>query len=68
VKLKPTDEQFETAILWLLSNEGEGAERGACEAVAHWIERRQAEVQTRTIAREANIPVAQIRKRLASVA
>jgi len=35
---RPTDDQFDIAIGWLLCNEGEAdGERIACEAVADWL-------------------------------
>ena len=42
-----SDEQIDIAILWLESNEGEGAEKEACGAAADWlkVERNQRAVR-----------------------
>lgn len=40
-KPAPTDQQFETAIIWLQSNEGDCGEAEACRQVADWIERQR---------------------------
>jgi hypothetical protein len=61
----PTDQQFETAIMWLQSNEGEGEEAEACNAVASWIEQHRTNAMLREVARKAGVSVTKLRKRLA---
>jgi hypothetical protein len=61
----PTDNQFETAIMWLQSNEGDEIEAGACNAVADWIERWRTANMLKKVARDAGVSVSQVRKRLA---
>jgi hypothetical protein len=62
---RPTDQQFETAIMWLQSNEGDNEEATACCAVADWIEHLRTEDLLRQGARQAGVTVARFRKRLA---
>lgn len=61
----PPQEQIDVAILWLENNEGE--EREACRAVARWIEREASEQRIRRIARNAGLPVARVRQKLAEL-
>jgi len=35
---RPTDQQFETACLWLEANEGNNGEKEACQAVADYLD------------------------------
>lgn len=64
-KRAPTDQQFETAIIWLQSNEGDCGEAEACRQVADWIERQRTTASLKQVAREAGVSVSQLRKRLA---
>lgn len=62
---KPTEDQFETAVMWLQSNNGDAGEATACRVVADWIERQRQADMLRHVAREAGVSVSQVRKRLA---
>lgn len=62
---RPTDEQFDIAILWLENNEGEGAEAEACHEMARWLEKELRDRQIRDAARKGGVTAAQLRKRLA---
>lgn len=61
---RPTDEQFDIAVHWLENNEGEGAERDACLVVAAWIDHENRNRRIRTVAREAGVPVAALRRKI----
>lgn len=62
----PSEEQLNVAISWLESNEGEeGGERESCLAVAEWLTDQLVRKTVRDAAREAGIPVAKVRQRLA---
>ena len=61
---RPTNEQIETAIAWLDSNEGEGAEREACVAVAAWIDHLAKEAFIREMARAGGVTPAQLRRKI----
>lgn len=61
---RPTDEQFDIAVLWLENNEGEGAEGEACRAVAAWLQKELADRQIRYTARKVGVTTAQLRKKL----
>lgn len=60
----PTDQQFETAIMWLQGNEGDEGEAVACRAVADWIERWRNEDMLRKAARAGGVSVRNLRERL----
>jgi hypothetical protein len=60
----PSQSQIDTAIMWLESNEGEGDERGACEAVALWLGQEYMNRYLRSEARKAGVPVTDVRERL----
>jgi hypothetical protein len=61
---RPTEDQFAIARLWLEGNEGEGEERGACEAVARWIAHEERERWLRRQARTHGITVAVMRRKV----
>lgn len=63
---RPTQQQIDTAAMWLESNEGEGDERTACVTVATWIKTQAFEHMLRTEARAAGITVASLRRKLES--
>ncbi len=63
--IRPTDQQFETALLWLQSNEGDAGEAEACQAVADWIERCRTQDMLRQTARQAGVSVVALRRKLA---
>lgn len=60
----PTNNQVATALAWLRCNEGEGAEREACTAVADWLEIETNSRLIRSAARAAGVPTAVARLRL----
>ena len=62
----PTDQQFETAILWLENNEGGGEETESCLAVAAWIEEYRQQKFLRDAARNAGVSVKALRRKLAT--
>jgi len=62
----PTDQQFETALLWLENNEGGGEETEACLAVAAWIEEFRNQQLLRNAARGAGVSVKTLRRKLAA--
>jgi hypothetical protein len=61
---KPTDQQFEIAVMWLQGNEGDGGESDACRAVADWIESCRTQDMLRKAARAGGVSVRNLRKRL----
>jgi rRNA-processing protein FCF1 len=65
--IKPSPEDLRAAAIWLDSNEGDAAERGPLLRVAHWLEVQAEAQELREAAREAGVPVAQLRKRLAAM-
>lgn len=65
---RPTDQQFETAIMWLHVNDGANGESHACNAVADWIEHWRNDDMLKKTAREAGISVSLVRSRLAGKA
>ena len=65
---KPTNEQFDVAIMWLQNNEGDGDEGEACKAVAEWLDHLMSEDWLRSQAREAGVTVATLRRKLAEQA
>jgi hypothetical protein len=65
MKMPPQD-QIDIAIAWLETNEGEGAERTACEAVAEWLAAVSFEDHLRRSARNAGVPVAALRRKMAA--
>lgn len=64
VKLPP-DEQLDVAAQWLRLNEGELGEAEACKAVADYLDWKARETDLRAHAREAGVPVALLRRKLA---
>jgi hypothetical protein len=58
----PTDAEFEQAILWLESNEGD--ESAACRKVARYLEHIAQEHLIKTGARQAGVTTAVFRRRL----
>ncbi len=65
----PSDEELETASLWLKANEGvEFDEAIRCKAVAEWLEFMRRERYLRRAARDAGVPVARLRRKLAEQA
>lgn len=62
---RPTDEQFNTAIFWLRSNEGDAYESGACAAVAKWIELELRDRALKEVARKAGVPIRRARRMIA---
>lgn len=60
----PTQEQIDTAVLWLGINEGDGRERESCEAVALWLAEEIRDRYIRSAARSAGLPMAKVRARL----
>ncbi len=65
---KPSPEDLRAAALWLDSNEGDADERDPLLRVAHWLEAQAEAQELCEAAREAGVPVAQLRKRLAAMA
>lgn len=63
--IRPTDQQIETALLWLRGNEGDEYESGACAAVARWIENEMRDRALKQAARKAGVPIAKARRALA---
>lgn len=61
----PGTDAIDTAIAWLRSNGGEDGESERCAAVADWIESEEFERYLRKTAREAGVPVARLRRRIA---
>lgn len=61
----PTTEQMDIAVMWLESNEGEGEEGEACQAVAGWLEHQNKEAFLRREAKANGVPVAALRRKLA---
>lgn len=61
---KPSPEDLRAAALWLDSNEGDADERDPLLRVAHWLDAQAEAQELREAAREAGVPVAQLRKRL----
>lgn len=64
----PTPDEIGTATLWLRSNEGDEAERGACLVVAEYLEKLQHDREVAAVARAAGRTKAQVRKALARLA
>lgn len=60
----PPTEQLDIAIMWLESNEGDGAEGEACKAVAAWIEHMNREAYIRHEARASGVTPARFRRAL----
>jgi hypothetical protein len=60
----PGDDELDTALAWLRSNEGDAGEAKRCNAVADWIEYQERERYLRKTARAAGIPLAALRRRL----
>lgn len=60
----PSVEQLECAAEWLDVNEGDGGEREFCAIVAKWLRRQATLKMLRDTARDAGVPVAEVRKRL----
>lgn len=54
----PTPEQLETAIEWLLVNEGDGGESVDCWVVAEWLKKQQKQALAKEAIREAKKEVA----------
>lgn len=63
----PTQEQMDTAIMWLRSNEGVDGESERCEAVAAWLDDMMLQKQLREAARSGGVPVAALRRKLRSL-
>lgn len=61
----PPDDQIQLAVMWLSDNEGVGAEEDACKAVAKWLEQEMTERVLRAAARQARLPLAVARERIA---
>jgi hypothetical protein len=61
---RPTEQQFETALMWLSYNDGEYGEAEACKAVAKWIEGELTNHMIRNAAKKAGVPVAAVRAKL----
>lgn len=61
---RPTDQQFETALLWLRGNEGDAYESAACASVARWIEQELRDRELKRVAREAGVPIRHARRML----
>jgi len=59
---KPTQQDFDTAIMWLESNNGRDGEQEACLAVAGWIEQNQKRAFEKSEARRAGCSVKYLRK------
>jgi hypothetical protein len=59
---RPTPDQIETARSWLDVNEGEEGEAEACRAVAAWLRHLESARTLRTLAREAKVPMRDVRK------
>lgn len=64
---RPTLEQFDTAILWLLENEGEGDEGENCRAVADWLTDYRNNIFLRAKARAAGVSVGALKNKLAAI-
>lgn len=61
----PPDDQIQIAVMWLFHNDGIGAEEDACKSVAKWLEQEVAERALRSAARQAGLPLAVARERIA---
>lgn len=61
---KPSDEDYTTAIQWLRFNDGGDGERESCSRVAEWLEGVRTASMIRSLAKEAGVPVAAVRRRL----
>lgn len=59
---RPLDLQFDIAILWLQSNEGDIEEHVACQRVANWLVWQQYDGQVKRFAKEKGVSVARVRK------
>ena len=71
-KLKnPTIEEFNTAILWLENNEGEGFEKEACTSVMNYLinvrDRQEVTEVIREVAKEKGVSPANVRASLRKV-
>lgn len=60
----PSKQEMETAIAWLLANEGAGGESERCAAVAFWLESRVEDTEMRDVAREAGVTVGALRRKM----
>lgn len=61
---RPTPEQIDVAVQWLIVNEGDEGEAEACGAVAKWLTEMSYEQMLREEARRGGITVASLRRRL----
>jgi len=65
---KPSEEDFNIALMWLENNEGGEGEAEACQRVADWLRNLMDDGYLRRKAREAGVPVAKLRQRLREMA
>lgn len=64
---RPTQEQIDTAILWLQTNDGRDGESVACNTVAQWLGHMQREAAVNSLARKVGVTPARMRLKLAEV-
>lgn len=61
---QPYYTEFEIAIAWLETNEGDIEEHTACRKVAGWLIDKVNDMKLKQVAREAGVSVVRLRKRL----
>lgn len=61
----PHDDYIYTAIEWLRANNAGGDEQEGCEVVADYLDSLLRDRTLRTLAREAGVPVAKLRAKVA---
>lgn len=62
---RPTQEQIDTAILWLQTNDGRDGESVACNTVAQWLDHLMREAAVKSLARKVGVTPARMRRKLA---
>lgn len=62
---KPSEQQINTAIEWLLHNEGEEGESEACHAVATWLSHLIIDDDLKKFARQNGLSIKHVRKAVA---
>lgn len=63
--MTPTPDQLRLAAHWLELNEGHGGEADDCATVATWLYRQADDAEIRAMCRDAGVPVALVRARMA---
>ena len=59
---RPVQEDIDTAVMWLQSNNGENGEAEACSRVATWLDSYTRAADERSAAREVGCSVKYLRK------